>query len=432
MIDFFQNYWYIIKSHLRNVIMFFIGINLMALLSFIVVCGCYINYINNPLDINVVEYNEIDREQLCKISKCIGVESHTLKKSFKPNNKGHLQKAEYVESNLFHIHKSLYYSYNNSFVLYNDKSDTFFILDTEHIILDYSNAMGIIIPLSLLIFVLPLLKSIREEKNTAMFVLAGNEALLANKSMINIAENIHHELNTPIEVIDNKIEKIHRVFKKYMIDTKDIENNPKLKVCEVCGDYKVFSIEKEKQLNKLETDFEFIKTSSEQIYSVLQKMKEFKHLRYSNGNKSIENIIDGGFQIINISNSNFSYHVDSELSKYKIGSKDLKNADLLGIILNHIKNSLEANANKIYIKYAGFEKNKLKIRIIDNGNGIPKEAQRNIFKPNFSTKSIDSGIRGNGMYLNRYILNSVSGSIRLVSSSNKGTTIELAIPVYLK
>jgi hypothetical protein len=76
--------------------------------------------------------------------------------------------------------------------------------------------------------------------------------------------------------------------------------------------------------------------------SVLEKTRGFKHLRYSNGNKSIFDIIDGAFKIMSISNSNFTYNIDNRLNDYKLNYKlvkDFKNADLLNIVLNHIKKS---------------------------------------------------------------------------------------------
>ena len=120
--------------------------------------------------------------------------------------------------------------------------------------------------------------------------------------------------------------------------------------------------------------------------------------------KTIKNIIDGGFKIINISNTNFCYNVDNSINNYTLKSDTLKNADLLSIILNHIKNSLEADASNVIILFNSYVKGILRLRILDNGKGIPIKAQKSIFEQNFSTKNTDSGIRGNGMYLNKHIL----------------------------
>ncbi len=417
MLEKLQSNWSIIKTNIRNFILFFVGIIVMAIISYIVIFDSHINYLNTQINNNIFEYNEIDREQLCKIAQCIEIEAIGIKKAYNVDNNSHLHLIKYNNYDKIQLHNSLYLV-DNQLAIFNDVSNNIFILDTKNIFLDFLNILYYFMPIALLFFSIPLIISIREEKNRSLLELASNEAILSNKSMINIAENIHHELNTPLEVIDNKIEKISRIIEKIILSEK--EYIEKLEI----NDRR----EKDKILRDLRKDFSFIKTASEQIYTVLSKMKNFKHLRYSNGNKSIKNIIDGGFKIINISNSNFESRVDSELRKYRLEATKLKNANLLSIILNHIKNSLEANASKIFILFVKETKTSVVIRIVDNGNGIPKEVQKDIFKANFSTKENIGSIRGNGMYLNKHILTAAGGYIKLINSSNKGTTIELSIP----
>ena len=418
---------FIIKKHMKGIITFFITINLIAILSFGLVFDNHVNYIDDQMNKNIIEYSEIDREQLCSIANCNKVINIELKKAYITDKKRHLRPIKFNKTKYISISNVLYISENYEIIIFNKKSNTYFIINTDTMLQNYFILMIIFIPLSLIIYIIPLILSIKEEKEEAILINAGSEALLANKSMINITENIHHELNTPLEVIDNKIEKIHSELSAFLLEEYEMTEHIK--------DIPEDRIQRNRRLVKLNEDFEFIKTSSEQIYAVLEKMKGFKHLRYSNGNKTLKDIIDGGFKIINISNTNFEYKVDQKLQNFRIGtehSHKLKNADLLSIILNHIKNSLEANASKIFILFAKFENDFIYIRIIDNGNGIPEKAQKNIFAANFSTKDSDNGIRGNGMYLNKQILLNAEGDIKLISSSNKGTTLELKIPAQEK
>jgi signal transduction histidine kinase len=389
--------------------------NLVALLSFAVIFNNYVNYLNNQISYNIEQYNEVNNEQLCRIANCSYVIYNNNCYIYKRNHliKDKINSNDSINSNTLKLYNNLYWIDGYSSAIYNNKSKSYYVLNIKNIISDYFLVMEIFIPISLLLFLFPLKNSVKKEQEDALLMIAGNEALLSNKSMINITENIHHELNTPLEVIDNKIEKIHRNIKLYL-ETVEYEKPRRI----------------DAELSKLGQEFEFIKTSSEQIYAVLEKMKGFKHLRYSNGNKSIRNIIDGGFKIINISNTDFTYSVDNKLSKYKL--RILKNADLLSIILNHIKNSLEANADKILILYISHEHQKLKFRIIDNGNGIPKEVMSSVFKPNFSTKEMKNSIRGNGLYLNKHILTSNGGNVEIISTNKSGTTIEITIPVDIK
>jgi len=411
-----------IKKHIKSIILFFIMINLITVLSLWTVFTQDINYKNSQVTNNIIEYQEIDDEQLCRIINCKKVIDNNTKKIFTmSNNHLKIDRKEYKDKYKFtNIKNNLYIDKNSDLVIYNKTADIYFIFDIKDILIEYFTLIMYLIPFSLFVYLWPFLSSIRSEKEEALLVNAGSEALLTNKSMINITENIHHELNTPLEVIDNKIEKIHKQLTSFLLEeyeiAKDIDTIPQDR------------IDRNRKLVKLNEDFDFIRMSSEQIYSVLEKMKGFKHLRYSNGNKSIKDIIDGGLKIINISNTNFEFTVDDVLNDYGIGNHDLKNAEFLSVILNHLKNSLEADASKILFIFVKESKDNLHFRIIDNGNGIPEKARKDIFKPNFSTKSSDSGIRGNGMYLNKHIMRSVGGDINLISTNTKGTTIEISIP----
>jgi len=262
----------------------------------------------------------------------------------------------------------------------------------------------------------------KDEKLSNIVSQSGNEALLANKTMINITENIHHELNTPLEVIDNKIEKVHNVMIKTLKEEK-----ARIDALDNASEDRITRYD---TFKKLDEDFEYIKTSSEQIYAILEKMKGFKHLRYSNGNKSIANIMKGSFKTMSVIESNFTFTTDSELANY--GLEKMKNADLMSIFINYIKNSIEANANRIHVAFIDFDKGYLTVRFMDNGNGIKKNIWKKVFDANFSTKAGVGETRGNGMYLSKYLLNEVKGDVKIVESTPKGTTFEIRIPAKLK
>lgn len=350
---------------------------------------------------NINSYKE-NKDNLCIMLQCHSIsEKNTIEYSFK-----------YIDFNDdwdIIIKDTL----SNNTILY-------ITLDTDDLYL-HIQLFHFISTLSLILFfVFALFFTLRKERALALKSLAGNEAILTNKSFILITENIHHELNTPLEVIDNKIEKINNVIQNYL-NRKNPQHNKR---------------DIDLELIDLEEDFQFIRQSSEQIYMVLEKTRGFKQLRYSNGNKSIYDIIEGAFKIIGISNTNFSYKIDKELKNYKLNHKlvkDFKNADLLNILLNHLKNSLEANSNKIHVIFNNITKHNLYFSIIDNGSGIPKDMLKRIFSPNSSTKEeYDDSIRGNGLYLNKSILNLSQGDVSLLDTSKYGTTFQLRIVVCLK
>ncbi|MDA8808267.1 HAMP domain-containing histidine kinase, partial [Flavobacteriaceae bacterium] len=65
------------------------------------------------------------------------------------------------------------------------------------------------------------------------------------------------------------------------------------------------------------------------------------------------------------------------------------------------------------------------ISVRDNGNGIPLNIRKNIFEPNFTTKSGGMGL-GLGMVKN--LVNSYEGKIDFESKVNKGTTFKITFP----
>jgi len=414
----------IFKNHVKSIFIFFISVNILILTLSVIVYDQQLRYMEYNVVYNIDEYDEIDREHICGILECSEVVDLAHSKLFKKEKR--LKRIPWKEYTPIHLWRNVYFI-DFHIAIYNKEADTYFILNNSKLLIYISVIFFIVMPIIMILFLYPLIKSIKIEKEYAILNHVSNEALLANKSMIMITENIHHELNTPLEIIDNKIEKIHNVFNDYIVseyeNCQNIEDN----------DLVIYNIEKRQKINKrlvkLKPDFEFIKTSSEQIYNILEKMKGFKHMRYSNGNKTLTDIFESAFKIISISNSNYEYIIDEQLSNYSISSKTFRNADLLGIIINNIKNSLEASTSKFYIMINGYKKGFLKVRIIDNGSGIKKELIKKIFEPNFSTKSQDRSIRGNGMYLNKQILNQAGGDTYVVSSSSKGTTLELVIPV---
>jgi signal transduction histidine kinase len=93
------------------------------------------------------------------------------------------------------------------------------------------------------------------------------------------------------------------------------------------------------------------------------------------------------------------------------------------IIINLIKNSLEANGSKISISAFEDSYGKVSIKISDNGKGIHPEIIDEIFMPFFTTKEQGSGI---GLSLARQIIRLHGGSISVQSVPNSETSFTLS------
>ena len=248
---------------------------------------------------------------------------------------------------------------------------------------------------------------------------AGKEAALANKNMNILTENLSHEAKTPLMVISSSIQELkERLLKITHFDC------PLLEHCE----NKI--INNHQDARKIFEFFDLIDINVQSIYTIIERIRDFKKVKYSNGNKTIYNIANASKNIMKLYKKvKFDITIDDELKNY--GLECLRNEDLLNIFTNHIKNSIEANSTKILVNAGEFENNLLHIFIIDNGNGIPKKAIPKIFKANFSTKE-NGEVRGVGLYISKELLNSVGGDDILRETSNNGTVFELIVPAKTK
>jgi signal transduction histidine kinase len=100
------------------------------------------------------------------------------------------------------------------------------------------------------------------------------------------------------------------------------------------------------------------------------------------------------------------------------------------VILNILHNACEAvdKGGKITIGLSllkGRRGRKVKIRIFDNGPGIPKKDRENIFEPFYTTKSTGIGL---GLANARKIIEQHNGTIRAVTKKEQGACFEILIP----
>jgi len=72
---------------------------------------------------------------------------------------------------------------------------------------------------------------------------------------------------------------------------------------------------------------------------------------------------------------------------------------------------------------------RVRLQVIDNGIGIPREHLRRIFDPFFTTKPAGSGM-GLGLSVCQRIVLSNRGTIQVDSELGKGTTVTVTLPAY--
>ena len=95
---------------------------------------------------------------------------------------------------------------------------------------------------------------------------------------------------------------------------------------------------------------------------------------------------------------------------------------LTQILINLVKNAIQADARNITITAEINLSEQIIIHVINDGRPISKESQEEIFVPFFTTKQEGTGI---GLSLSRQIMRLHNGSLNLTRSDEKGTVFTL-------
>ena len=302
-------------------------------------------------------------------------------------------------------------------------TDTIVQIYDRYIVFEIPKHMHIILFLCMIFLVynkISEIKSNKEKKTNNIRNLQNAESKLAGKNLSLLAENIHHELKTPMLVIVNKLEFIRD--ESYVL----------LEVLKTCEKYNL-GVYKDgnDSIVKIQKAIDLIETHIDIIYNLMDRMKNFKNIKRSTENKSIYEVINVAFQTLELFSKNkFKYTIDPRLRQYKAYG-NITNEDILNIFINHIKNSLEANSNKLEVLLIKYHKNMIFLQLLDNGHGIPESAISSIYLANFSTKEInkiDAETRGIGLYLSRTTLLNNGGDDFLIETSDQGTSFGINIP----
>ena len=100
------------------------------------------------------------------------------------------------------------------------------------------------------------------------------------------------------------------------------------------------------------------------------------------------------------------------------------------VLLNLLLNSVQAIEGSGLVRVAVFAKDggdDAVITVSDTGRGIPAEHLQNIFRPFYTTKGNGTGL---GLSLARRIVEEHHGRIEVASSSGKGTTFSVTLPLH--
>ncbi len=222
-----------------------------------------------------------------------------------------------------------------------------------------------------------------------------------------LAGGVAHEINNPLTGVLNNIQLTRMIAEKK----------------------KVFDYEEFKgYLNAIEE-------SAIRCRNITRALLEMSHT--SKGEHKpifINDVVNKIFNLIEhemrLSNINMKKNIQPGIP-YIIGDPQLLQQVILDIISNSkwaIENKVSKETGSITIKteYDPISKS-VRIRIADNGIGIPKENIGKIFEPFFTTKNVGEGT-GLGLSLAYRIVEDHAGHIEVTSEVGTGTIIEISFP----
>nr|WP_279664538.1 PAS domain S-box protein [Ectobacillus ponti] len=111
------------------------------------------------------------------------------------------------------------------------------------------------------------------------------------------------------------------------------------------------------------------------------------------------------------------------------GSVPLINCEcnqLKQVFLNLMKNSIEADSTLVDVSLEAAGDQHVKIKVQDNGCGIPEERIKRLGEPFFSYKEKGTGL---GLTVSYRILDAHKGKMKFDSKLGEGTTVEILLPV---
>jgi PAS domain S-box-containing protein len=261
---------------------------------------------------------------------------------------------------------------------------------------------------------------------------AQNQLLQSEKmaSIGQLAAGVAHEINNPVGYISSNIGSL----KKYLDDLISL-----LDAYEQAEEGIVMDDMKEKILKlKSEIEMEYLKDDIKELIEeslegvsrvkkIVQDLKDFSHVdeaewQWSDLHKGLDSTL-------NIVNNEIKYKAEVVKEYGDIPEVECLVSQLNQVFMNLLVNAAHAieERGKIFIK-TEVRDGGVAIEITDTGKGMPKEVQKRIFDPFYTTKPVGKGT-GLGLSLSYGIMEKHHGFIIVESEEGKGTTFTMWLPI---
>jgi signal transduction histidine kinase/CheY-like chemotaxis protein len=245
-------------------------------------------------------------------------------------------------------------------------------------------------------------------KKNDELIVAKEKAELASKTKANFLSTVTHELRTPLYAVTGLTNML-------------LEENPKkhqiphLKSLKFSGDYLLTFINDILQINRIEAN------------------KVELDPEYFNLHKKIENVISALSNSAHDNNTVIHYEYEKGIPETFVGDQLKISQILINLLGNAIKFTKDGD---IWVRVKKVQQNEddylLKFEVEDNGIGISKEKQENMFD-SFSQGSVQInrkyGGTGLGLSIVKGLVEILKGKVYLKSELGKGTSFFFEIPL---
>ena len=133
----------------------------------------------------------------------------------------------------------------------------------------------------------------------------------------------------------------------------------------------------------------------------------------------------------------FNAKIETDLDN-SVAKIDIVPQEIGRVLLNLINNAFYAVNEKTKLLANSYEplvklttrklQDKIEIRVVDNGNGIPKNIADKIFQPFFTTKPTGQGT-GLGLSLAYDIVKAHGGEIKVETKEGEGSELTVYLPI---
>ncbi|MBK4729649.1 HAMP domain-containing protein [Oxynema sp. CENA135] len=252
-------------------------------------------------------------------------------------------------------------------------------------------------------------------------------------SLGQLVAGVAHEINNPITFIQGNInyldESLQDLFKLMTL----------YQAQSVGANEEIEALEQDLDLDFMREDLPNMLRSmhrgTERIEKIVQSLRNFSRLDESE--LKMVDLHEGLESTLVMVNSKLDDRIEVVKDYGDLPEIECYPAQLNQVFLNVIQNAIDAvldrddlpeNQRQIGITTRQLNRDRVQVRIEDNGTGIPVEIQDKIFDPFFTTKPVGRGT-GLGLAVSYRIIEQHGGTVQISSQVGRGTQVTIALSV---